>query len=113
MQHKAAKLEIKKDPKGVVTVPGATVVDNISSARELMDVIEAGLARRRVSSTQVQTGADSQQGRRGVGRAATSGPALLPGTPTAAACPPASRTCPPSHHPPRPACLHARPPPGR
>lgn len=34
-------------------VPGATVVDNISSARELMDVIEAGLARRRVSSTQV------------------------------------------------------------
>ena len=98
-QYKAAKLEIKKDPKGVVTVralvtacmprmrcllhcschqhapllrcsslcgvssrvachsllqvPGATVVDNISSARELMDVIEGGLARRRVSSTQV------------------------------------------------------------
>lgn len=35
-------------------MPGATVVDNISSARELMDVIEAGLARRRVSSTQVR-----------------------------------------------------------
>jgi hypothetical protein len=51
--HKAPKLEIKKDPKGVVTVPGATVVDNISSARELMGVIESGLARRRVSSTQM------------------------------------------------------------
>lgn len=53
-QYKQPKLEIKKDPKGVVTVPGATVVDNISSARELMDVIESGLARRRVSSTQVR-----------------------------------------------------------
>lgn len=37
----------------LLQVPGATVVDNISSARELMDVIEGGLARRRVSSTQV------------------------------------------------------------
>ena len=37
----------------MVTVPGATVVDNISTPRELMDVIEAGLARRRVSSTQM------------------------------------------------------------
>ncbi|PSC75171.1 kinesin-like calmodulin-binding isoform X1 [Micractinium conductrix] len=49
--HKAPKLEIKKDPKGVVTVPGATIVDNITTPRELMDTIEAGLARRRVSST--------------------------------------------------------------
>jgi hypothetical protein len=37
-----------------VTVPGATVVDNISSSRELMDVIEMGLSRRRVSSTEVR-----------------------------------------------------------
>ncbi|EFN56078.1 hypothetical protein CHLNCDRAFT_145586 [Chlorella variabilis] len=51
--YKQPRLEIKKDPKGVVTVPGATIVDNISSPRELMDVIEAGLARRRVSSTQM------------------------------------------------------------
>ena len=35
----------------MVTVPGATIVDNITTARELMGVIEAGLARRRVSST--------------------------------------------------------------
>lgn len=54
LQYKQPRLEIKKDPKGVVTVPGATIVDNISSPRELMDVIEAGLARRRVSSTQVR-----------------------------------------------------------
>lgn len=53
-QHKANRLEIKKDPKGLVTVPGATVVDNISSSRELMDVIEMGLSRRRVSSTEVR-----------------------------------------------------------
>ncbi|KAL4451514.1 hypothetical protein ABPG75_007176 [Micractinium tetrahymenae] len=51
--YKAPKLEIKKDPKGVVSVPGTTVVDNITSARELMDVIESGLARRRVASTQM------------------------------------------------------------
>ncbi|KAI3437601.1 hypothetical protein D9Q98_000054 [Chlorella vulgaris] len=51
--HKANRLEIKKDPKGLVTVPGATVVDNISSSRELMDVIEMGLSRRRVSSTEM------------------------------------------------------------
>ena len=54
LQHKAPKLEIKKDPKGVVTVPGATIVDNITTPRELMDTIEAGLARRRVSSTAVR-----------------------------------------------------------
>ncbi|KAL4428851.1 hypothetical protein ABPG77_005289 [Micractinium sp. CCAP 211/92] len=51
--YKAPKLEIKKDPKGVVTVPGTTVVDNITSSRELMDVIESGLARRRTASTQM------------------------------------------------------------
>ena len=50
-QFKQPKLDIKKDVKGVVTVPGATIVDNITTARELMGVIEAGLARRRVSST--------------------------------------------------------------
>lgn len=63
LQYKAPKLEIKKDPKGVVTVPGTSVVDNITSARELMDVIESGLARRRVASTQVSAG------RGGVGNA--------------------------------------------
>ena len=35
----------------MVTVPGATVVDNITSARQMMDVVESGLAGRRVSST--------------------------------------------------------------
>lgn len=54
LQYKAPKLEIKKDPKGVVSVPGTTLVDNITSARELMDVIESGLARRRVASTQAR-----------------------------------------------------------
>jgi hypothetical protein len=49
---KQPKLEIKKDPRGVVTVPGATVVE-VSSARELMSVIEGGLSRRHVSSTKM------------------------------------------------------------
>lgn len=49
---KKTKLEIKKDPKGVVTVPGATVVD-VNSAHQLMSTIEAGQKRRHVSSTQM------------------------------------------------------------
>ena len=49
---KMPKLEIKKDPKGVVTVPGATVVE-VTSARELMATIEEGQKRRHVSSTQM------------------------------------------------------------
>ena len=44
------KLDIKKDPKGAVTVPGATIIE-VSSARDLLHTIESGLARRRVSST--------------------------------------------------------------
>ena len=49
---KSRKLEIKKDPKGVVTVPGTTVVE-VTSARELMDTLEEGQKRRHVSSTQM------------------------------------------------------------
>lgn len=49
---KSRKLEIKKDPKGVVTVPGATVVE-VTSARELMATLEEGQKRRHVSSTQM------------------------------------------------------------
>ncbi len=51
-EKKKTKLEIKKDPKGVVTVPGATIID-VNSARQLMDTIEAGQKRRHVSSTQM------------------------------------------------------------
>lgn len=51
-EGKVAKLEIKKDPKGVVTVPGATVVE-VTSARELLATIEQGQKRRHVSSTQM------------------------------------------------------------
>lgn len=47
---KMPKMEIKKDPKGVVTVPGATVVE-VTSARELMKTIEAGMGRRKVTAT--------------------------------------------------------------
>ena len=47
---KAPKLEIKKDPKGVVTVPGATVVE-VTSARDLMNTIESGMAGRKVVGT--------------------------------------------------------------
>ncbi|KAL6769150.1 hypothetical protein ACKKBF_B17660 [Auxenochlorella protothecoides x Auxenochlorella symbiontica] len=49
-RFKQPKLDIKKDPKGVVTVPGATIVE-ATSARGLLATIEAGLARRHVSST--------------------------------------------------------------
>ena len=43
-EKKKTKLEIKKDPKGVVTVPGATIID-VNSARQLMDTID-GLQRK-------------------------------------------------------------------
>ncbi|EFJ53111.1 Kar3 member kinesin-like protein [Volvox carteri f. nagariensis] len=46
------KLDIKKDPKGMVTVVGATVVE-VTSAKELMSTIEAGQQRRHVASTQM------------------------------------------------------------
>ncbi|KAG2501877.1 hypothetical protein HYH03_000375 [Edaphochlamys debaryana] len=46
------KLDIKKDPKGMVTVVGATVVE-VTSAKELMAAIEAGQQRRHVASTQM------------------------------------------------------------
>lgn len=49
---KQPKLEIKKDPKGVVTVPGATVIE-VTSAHQLMAAIEEGQKRRHVSSTQM------------------------------------------------------------
>ena len=52
-QGKQPKLEIKKDPKGVVTVPGATIVDNITNPRALMNVIQSGQDRRRVASTKM------------------------------------------------------------
>ena len=49
---KQPKLDIKKDPKGVVTVPGATVIE-VTSAGQLMAAIEEGQKRRHVSSTQM------------------------------------------------------------
>jgi hypothetical protein len=52
VQTRAPKLEIKKDSKGMVTVPGATLVE-VTSARELLATIEKGQQRRHVSSTQV------------------------------------------------------------
>lgn len=52
LQVKPVKLDIKKDPKGVVTVPGATTVD-ISSARALLATIERAQQRRHVASTQM------------------------------------------------------------
>jgi len=48
MKH--PKLDIKKDQKGVVTVPGAVVVP-VHSARELLSVIDGGLKNRHVSAT--------------------------------------------------------------
>jgi hypothetical protein len=48
-----SRLEIKKDAKGMVVVPGATAVE-VTSARELMTTIEAGQQRRHVSSTQAR-----------------------------------------------------------
>jgi hypothetical protein len=46
------KLEIKKDAKGMVTVVGSTIIP-VSSAADLMHVVEEGLAKRHVSSTQM------------------------------------------------------------
>ncbi|KAJ9511982.1 hypothetical protein QJQ45_004434 [Haematococcus lacustris] len=46
------KLDIKKDPKGLVTVAGATIVE-VTSAKELLATIEAGQNRRHVASTQM------------------------------------------------------------
>ena len=49
---RAPKLEIKKDTKGMVSVPGATMIE-VTSAKELLATIEKGQQRRHVSSTQV------------------------------------------------------------
>ena len=37
----------------MVTVPGATIVDNVSNPRQLMAVIQSGQDRRRVASTKM------------------------------------------------------------
>ncbi|KAK9917170.1 hypothetical protein WJX75_001536 [Coccomyxa subellipsoidea] len=49
---RAPKLEIKKDAKGMVSVPGATMIE-VTSAKELLATIEKGQQRRHVSSTQM------------------------------------------------------------
>lgn len=49
---KQPKLEIKKDAKGMVTVPGAAVVE-VTSAKQLWAAIEAGQKNRHVAATQV------------------------------------------------------------
>ena len=46
------RLEIKKDPKGMVTVQGSTLIE-VSSAKELRDAIEFGQQRRHVAGTQM------------------------------------------------------------
>lgn len=46
------KLEIKKDPRGMVTVQGSTLIE-VSSAKELRDAIEFGQQRRHVAGTQM------------------------------------------------------------
>ncbi|KAK9868430.1 hypothetical protein WJX84_002910 [Apatococcus fuscideae] len=46
------RLEIKKDSKGTVTVPQATVVE-VTSAREIIHTFEKGQLRRHTSSTQM------------------------------------------------------------
>ena len=51
-QGKAPRLDIKKDAKGMVVVPGATVVE-VTSAKELLANIAAGQTHRHVASTQV------------------------------------------------------------
>jgi len=48
----ACKLEIKKDPKGMVTVQGATTIE-VTSAKELHDAIAFGQQRRHVAGTQM------------------------------------------------------------
>ena len=49
---KPAKLEIKKDIKGMVNVPGATLIQ-VHSAKELLKTIEKGQLRRHVGETQM------------------------------------------------------------
>ncbi|CAK0740574.1 hypothetical protein CVIRNUC_001260 [Coccomyxa viridis] len=51
-QLRVPKLEIKKDAKGMVSVPGATMIE-VTSARELLATIEKGQQRRHTSSTQM------------------------------------------------------------
>ncbi len=51
MQVKGPRLEIKKDVKGMVHVPGATLV-TVHSAKELLNTIEKGQLRRHVGETQ-------------------------------------------------------------
>jgi hypothetical protein len=51
LQVKGPKLEIKKDVKGMVHVPGATLV-TVHSAKELLNTIEKGQLRRHVGETQ-------------------------------------------------------------
>lgn len=51
-QTKPQKLEIKRDSKGMVIVPGATVIP-VLSARELLSTIEKGQLRRHTGETQM------------------------------------------------------------
>ena len=53
VQAKAPRLDIKKDSKGMVVVPGATMLE-VTSAKELMAQITAGQTHRHVASTQVR-----------------------------------------------------------
>ena len=52
LQVKGPRLEIKKDIKGMVHVPGAVVVE-VTSARQLISTIEKGQLRRHVGETQM------------------------------------------------------------
>ena len=51
-QVKGPRLEIKKDIKGMVNVPGASVVE-VTSAKQLIETIEKGQLRRHVGETQM------------------------------------------------------------
>lgn len=51
VQVRGPRLEIKKDVKGMVHVPGATLV-TVHSAKELLSTIEKGQLRRHVGETQ-------------------------------------------------------------
>lgn len=52
VQGKQPRLDVKKDPKGMVTVPGATVLE-VTSAKQLWAAIESGQKNRHVAATQV------------------------------------------------------------
>lgn len=52
-QGKQPRLDVKKDPKGMVTVPGATVLE-VTSAKQLWAAIESGQKNRHVAATQVR-----------------------------------------------------------